>query len=193
MTGTTSFNEVFFTDVRVPTDQIVQQPGNGWRVANATLTHERGTLGGADVACGRIRRIIDMMHQETVAGERLIDNAVFRDQLIRLQARVQAMKLHGLRLLTYELKNEDPGLVQLVVKMQGCELSHQLASLAINIMGELGVLYEDSPYLRDGGQWQYDYMFDLGLIIGGGTAQVQKNIIAERGLGMPREPALAKI
>ncbi|MGO1501317.1 MAG: acyl-CoA dehydrogenase family protein [Marinobacter sp.] len=192
MTGTSSFNEVFFTDVRVPVDQIVQQPGEGWRVANATLKHERGTLGGADVAGSRIQKIIDMMHRETVAGERLIENAVFRDRLIRLQVRVQTMKLHGLRLLTHELKNEDPGLAQLVVKLQGCELSHQLAALAIDVMGELGILYDDSPHLRDGGRWQYDYMFDLGLIIGGGTAQVQKNIIAERGLGMPREPVLVR-
>ncbi len=60
--------------------------------------------------------------------------------------------------------------------------------LAIDALGELGVLYSDSPRLRSRGGWQRSYMFDLGLIIGGGTAQIQKNIIAERGLGMPREP-----
>ena len=55
-------------------------------------------------------------------------------------------------------------------------------------MGELGTLYEDSPHLRDGGSWQFTYMYFLGLIIGGGTSQIQKNIISERGLGLPREP-----
>ena len=55
-------------------------------------------------------------------------------------------------------------------------------------MGEIGILYEDSPYLRDKGTWQFIYMYFLGLIIGGGTSQIQKNIIAERGLGLPREP-----
>ena len=76
----------------------------------------------------------------------------------------------------------------LVVKLLGCELRYQLEGLAIDAQGELGVLYEDSPYLRDQGSWQQMYMFFLGLIIGGGTAQIQKNIISERGLGMPREP-----
>jgi hypothetical protein len=71
-------------------------------------------------------------------------------------------------------------------------LNHQLDGLGIDIMGELGVLYDDSPLLRDDGAWQANFMFDLGLIIGGGTAQIQKNIISERGLGMPREPKAAR-
>ena len=74
----------------------------------------------------------------------------------------------------------------------GCELNHQLAAFAIDALGELGILYSGSPHLRNAGNWQTSYMFDLGLIIGGGTAQIQKNIIAERGLGMPREPKAAK-
>ena len=188
MTGTSSFNEVFFDNVHAPVDQIVGQRGDGWRIANETLNHERGTLGGADVASSRLQAIVELMRRETLDGRRLIDNPVLRDRLLRLQARVLAMRLHGDRLLTTLLKGEDPGLSRLVVKLQGCELSHQLAGLAIDVMGELGILYTDSPYVRDEGAWQYHYMFDLGLIIGGGTAQIQKNIISERGLGMPREP-----
>ena len=64
----------------------------------------------------------------------------------------------------------------------------ELEGFAIDIMGEIGTLYEQSPLLRDGGSWQFIYMYFLGLIIGGGTSQIQKNIISERGLGMPREP-----
>jgi alkylation response protein AidB-like acyl-CoA dehydrogenase len=99
-----------------------------------------------------------------------------------------AMKYHGLRLVSAQLSGESPGLAALVVKLQGCEINHQLAALAIDALGELGVLYGDSARLRAHGAWQQRYMFDLGLIIGGGTAQIQKNIIAERGLGLPREP-----
>ena len=77
------------------------------------------------------------------------------------------------------------------VKLVGTELRHELEALAIDALGELGVLYRGSPLLRDEGFWQQHYMYDLGLIIGGGTAQIQKNIIAERGLGLPREPKLA--
>jgi hypothetical protein len=75
----------------------------------------------------------------------------------------------------------------MVVKLQGCELIHQVSALAIDVLEELGVLYDGSEFERAGGAWQKNYMFDLGLIIGGGTAQIQKNIIAERGLGMPRQ------
>jgi len=191
MTGAAEFNEVFFTDVRVPTSQIVGERGQGWQVANATLKHERGMLGDPNQAGARLKALIDIAKQETVGGERLIDNPVWRDRLLKLQARVYAMEFHGLRLLTARLKGENPGVAGLIVKLMGCELNHQLAAFAIDALGELGVLYGHSPHLRAGGVWQRSYMFDLGLIIGGGTAQIQKNIIAERGLGMPREPKLA--
>lgn len=192
MTGHAEFNEVFFTDVRVPKSQIVAGRGQGWYVANATLKHERGMLGDPNQAGTRLKEIIDLMNEETVGGERLIDNPVMRDRLMQLQARVLAMQFHGLRLLTAAQKNEDPGIARLIVKLQGCEINHQLAAFAIDVLGELGVLYGESPHLRAGGSWQHRYMFDLGLIIGGGTAQIQKNIISERGLGMPREPKVAK-
>jgi alkylation response protein AidB-like acyl-CoA dehydrogenase len=192
MTGAAEFNEVFFTDVRVPHTQIVGARGEGWRVANATLKHERGMLGDPGAAEGRLAAIIAMMKEETVDGERLIDNPLLLDRLMSLQARVLAMKFNGLRLITSQLAGESPGLAALIVKLQGCEINHQLAALAIDVLGELGVLYEDSPHLRAHGVWQHRYMFDLGLIIGGGTAQIQKNIIAERGLGMPREPKTAE-
>nr|RAV92411.1 acyl-CoA dehydrogenase [Aerococcus mictus] len=193
MTGHAEFNEVFFTDVRVPKTQIVGGRGQGWFVANATLKHERGMLGDPNQAGTRLKEIIALMNKETLDGQRLIDNPLFRDRLLQLQARVLAMQFHGLRLLTAATKGEDAGLARLIVKLQGCELNHQLAALAIDALGELGVLYGDSPHLRDDGSWQHRYMFDLGLIIGGGTAQIQKNIISERGLNMPREPKPAKV
>jgi alkylation response protein AidB-like acyl-CoA dehydrogenase len=102
------------------------------------------------------------------------------------------MQANGLRITTNRLKGETAGLAGLVVKLQGCELNHQIAGLAIDALGELGILYESGDHLRAGGSWQWRYMYDLGLIIGGGTAQIQKNIISERGLGMPRAPKQAR-
>jgi alkylation response protein AidB-like acyl-CoA dehydrogenase len=192
MTGRAEFNEVFFTDVRVPKKDVVGRRGQGWYVANATLRHERGMLGDPNQAGTRLRALIELMQSEDVDGRRLMDNPVLRDRLLKLQARVHAMEYHGLRLLTASLKGEDPGVARLIVKLMGCELNHQLAAFAIDALGELGMLYSASPHLRNGGNWQSSYMFDLGLIIGGGTAQIQKNIISERGLGMPREPKAAK-
>jgi alkylation response protein AidB-like acyl-CoA dehydrogenase len=192
MTGRAEFNEVFFTDVRVPKTSVVSGRGLGWMVANATLKHERGMLGDPNQAGTRLKAIVELMQEETVDGRRLMDNPVMRDRLLKLQARVHAMEYHGLRLLTAGLKGEDPGVARLIVKLMGCELNHQLAGFAIDALGELGMLYNGSPHLRNMGNWQSSYMFDLGLIIGGGTAQIQKNIISERGLGMPREPKPAK-
>jgi alkylation response protein AidB-like acyl-CoA dehydrogenase len=192
MTGGAEFNEVFFTDVRVPKDQVVGGRGRGWFVANTTLKHERGMLGDPNATEARLNALVELMKAETVDGQRIVDNPVFRDRLMQLQARVLAMKFNGLRLLTSAITGEGAGVAGLVVKLQGCELNHQLAALAIDALGELGVLYTDGPHLRAKGRWQWNYMFDLGLIIGGGTAQIQKNIIAERGLGLPREPSPAK-
>jgi alkylation response protein AidB-like acyl-CoA dehydrogenase len=192
MTGQAEFNEVFFTDVRVPKANVVGGRGRGWFVANTTLKHERGMLGDPNATEARLNSLIELMKSETVSGERLIDNPLLRDRLMQLQARVFAMKFNGLRLLTAAISGEPVGLAGLVVKLQGCELNHQIAALAIDALGEAGILYHDGPHLRAKGAWQRNYMFDLGLIIGGGTAQIQKNIISERGLGLPREPGPAK-
>ncbi len=192
MTGDSFFNEVFFTDCRVPTTEIVGKRGEGWYVANATLKHERGGLGDPNQAEGRFREILELMKTETIDGRRLIDIPSFRDRAMALQARVLAMKFNGMRVLSHNIKGEEPGLPRWIVKLQGCELNHQTAALAIDVMGELGILYDESPYVRNHGMWQHRYMMDLGLIIGGGTAQIQKNIIGERALGLPKEPKFDK-
>ena len=188
MTGHAEFNEVFFTDVRVPKSQIVGKRGEGWYVANATLTHERGMLGDPNQSATRLKEIIDLMQEETVNGERLIDNPVYLDRLMRLQARVLSMSFNSLRLLTASHKKIDAKMAKLIVKLNGCQLNHDLAGFAIDLLGELGTIYGRSNHDHGSGKWQWKYMFDLGLIIGGGTAQIQKNIISEAGLGMPREP-----
>lgn len=188
MAGSPNCNEVFFTDVRVPKNQIVGEPGQGWAVANATLKHERGMLGNPNAAKTRLLAIVELMKTETIDGKRMIDNPIFRDRLVKLQAEVYAMQANGMRVTTASLNGEGADMAGLVIKLQGCELNFQLAGLAIDVMGELGLLYGNTPRIRDKGSWQWRFMYDLGWIIGGGTAQIQKNIISERGLGMPREP-----
>ena len=189
MTLNASFNEVFFTDVRIPADNIVGERGQGWLVANITLVYERGSLGDPDVIVSRLNQLLDLMKTETIDGTRIIDKPVFRDRVMKIQGRVLAFQNHGLRLLSARLnKRKDVMLGIMILKLIGTELRHELESLAIDVMGELGTLYEDSPNLRGDGSWQFAYMMYLGLIIGGGTSQIQKNIIAERGLGLPKAP-----
>ena len=188
--GENSFNQVFFSDVRVPQTNVVGRRGEGWKIANTTLKHERSSLNAN--AEGLLLRLVKRMREETVDGAPAIASPVHRDRLMRLQARALAMKHHGMRMLTCSLKGESPGAAGLVVKLQNCQLSFEIAALALDVMGELGVLYDHAKYERERGFWQSFSMFSLGLIIGGGTAQIQKNIIAERGLGLPREPKPAK-
>jgi alkylation response protein AidB-like acyl-CoA dehydrogenase len=188
MTGESEFNEVFFSEARVPQTNVVGRRGEGWKIANTTLMHERNMLASSAVLDGGLRSLVRLMQREAHGGTRIIDQPVLRDRLLRLQSRVLAMKYHGMRMLTARLAGKSPGAAALVTKLAGCELSHQLQALGIDAMGELGTLYEGSPHERERGRWQSQHMFTLGLIIGGGTAQIQKNIISERGLGMPREP-----
>jgi alkylation response protein AidB-like acyl-CoA dehydrogenase len=192
MTGSANFNEVFFTNVRVPKSGVIYAPNKGWQVANATLTHERGMLGDPNATKARFIELVTLMKAESMNGRRLIDNPLLRDRLMKLQSEVYAMQANGLRIMTSRLRGESAGLAGLIVKLNGCDLNHEIARLAIDALGELGILYEGGDHLRADGSWQWRYMYDLGLIIGGGTAQIQKNIIAERGLEMPREPKLAK-
>ena len=189
MTLKAGFNEVFFDDVTVPEENLVAKRGEGWSVANSVLGHERGSLANPNATMNRLNTLINLMKEETIDGRRLIDVPSYRDRLLQVQGKVMAVQAHSLRLLSSKINpNQNVKLGGMIQKLVGTELRHELEGLAIDIMGELGTLYEDDPNIRDGGSWQFTYMYFLGLIIGGGTNQIQKNIISERGLGMPREP-----
>ena len=189
MTLQAGFNEVFFTDVTIPGKNIVGKRGEGWAVANATLGHERGSLANPNATMNRLNMLINRMKKETIDGKKLIEIPMYRDRLLKIQGKIMAFQSHALRILSSKLNpGQDVKIGKMIQKLVGTELRHELEGLGIDIMGELGTLYEDSPYLRDGGSWQFTYMYYLGLIIGGGTNQIQKNIISERGLGLPREP-----
>ena len=191
MTGDSDFNELFLTDVKIPAANIVGKRGEGWKVANATLGHERGSLADPNVTLNRLNSLIELMKSETIDGQRVIDKPTFRDRLLSIQGRVLAQQSNALRILSSQINpNQEATLSKFIVKLQGTELRHELEGLAIDVMGEMGTLYEQSPHLRDGGIWQMHYMYYLGLIIGGGTNQIQKNIISERALGMPKEPKI---
>jgi alkylation response protein AidB-like acyl-CoA dehydrogenase len=173
MTGDAGFNEVFLEDARVPRENLVGPLHQGWQVANSTLRHERNMLGSSartQQLFAGVRRVAKMSRRS--------DDPEIRQRLAALAIRVEALRLHAYRELTDDLHGRPPGIAASVTKLVGTELNHDIATLALELLGPNG--------LAPKGLWAFEFMFTLGMIIGGGTSQIQKNIISERGLGMPR-------
>ena len=190
MTGRAEFNEVFFTDVRVPADQIVLGRGKGWYVANVTLKHERSMIGNAEKMTTRLEQLIALLKSRNLLG-----TTEYRDRLLKLQGEVLAWKAHNLRLLTEAAQGVDSGVKRMIIKYGGTMLGFRLASLAIDALGTDGLPFEsagEDAEDDDATTWNIDYLYDVGLMIGGGSNNIQKNIISERGLDMPREPKVAR-
>jgi alkylation response protein AidB-like acyl-CoA dehydrogenase len=191
MTGDAGFNEVFFEDVRVPRENLVGQLNNGWQVANATLAHERNMLGSTMRTQQTFQKLLRLARTQRRNGGPASADPVIRQRLADLALRVETMKLEAYRQLTNTLRGRPAGISASVSKLVTTELNHDIARTALDILGSYGPLGKKDPRVRDAGIWPLDFMYSLGLIIGGGTSQIQKNIIAERGLGMPKEPRLA--
>jgi alkylation response protein AidB-like acyl-CoA dehydrogenase len=187
MTGDAGFNEVFLEDVEVPVAHVVGQLNQGWQVANATLRHERNMLGSSARTQQLLAELLRLARTRRRAGRRAADDPVVRQRLAALAIRVEAMRLHALRQLTDALHGRPPGLGAAVTKLATTELNHDLARTALDLLGSYGPLAATAARAVAGGLWPFEFMFTLGMIIGGGTSQVQKNIISERGLGMPRQ------
>lgn len=186
MTGDAGFNEVFFDNVRVPRANLVGELNQGWMVANATLFHERNMLGSTTRTQLMMQNVIRLAQSRQRYGKPAAQDPVIRQKLADLLTRVEAMKYHSYRQLTTELRGKAHGLSAMVNKLVGTELNHDICALALEVLGSYAPLNRGSAYVVDNGVWPYEFMFTLGLVIGGGTSQIQKNIISERGLGMPK-------
>jgi alkylation response protein AidB-like acyl-CoA dehydrogenase len=186
MTGDAGFNEVFFEDVRVPRANLVGELNGGWQVANATLVHERNMLGSSTRTQQMFQGLLRLARNVRRNGGPASADPVVRQRLADLLLRVEAMRYHAYRNLTDVIRGRTPGISASVNKLVSTELNHDIAALAIELAGSYGPLARTCRRAPDRGLWPYEFMFTLGLVIGGGTSQIQKNIISERGLGMPR-------
>jgi len=176
MTGDADFNEVFFDNVRVPAENLVGQRGQGWLVSRSTLKHERAFDG-----------LVMLARALVVHGRPAIQDPVVRSRLAELEARLLANEYQGYRLLTLSARGEEPGLAGLVMKLASTTLGHDIAKLAMDVIGDRALLAPGEPNAPAMGMFGTAYMWSLGVLIAGGTANIQRNIIAERGLGLPRD------
>jgi alkylation response protein AidB-like acyl-CoA dehydrogenase len=180
ITGHPEFNEIFFTDVQVPKENLLGEIGGGWQVAMTTLLHERGTLGFAlaatlDVA---VRRLI------ALARERNVADPILRDRIAREWIELQALRYTNYRALTTLEKTGVPGPEGSASKLVWSENNQRLTKLALEILGSHAQLTDGGG--EGDGYWQYQQLRSRGNTIEAGTSEILRNIVAERVLGLPR-------
>lgn len=191
ITGEAEFNEVFFDDVRVPEDMRLGQEGQGWRIALTTLLFER-VLGDVVMAAAYRKNIdlmIEMARQRKRAGEPVIEDPIFRQQLAQAYIEIMVLKYHGLRSLSQQLQGGVPGPEGSIGKLLWSEPNQRICEVAIGMQGPNGQIMDGSPWSIQDGYWQYNFLRAKGNTIEAGTSEILRNIIAERVLGLPKDAA----
>ncbi|MGH3327271.1 MAG: acyl-CoA dehydrogenase family protein [Streptomycetales bacterium] len=180
LTGHAEFNEIFFTDVRVPGTSMLGGPGEGWQVAMTTLLHERGTLGFALVSAldRQVTRLVEAARETGPDGRRAAEDPLVRDAVAGEWIELQALRFTNYRALTALVKTGVPGPEGSVAKLAWSEAHQRLTRLAVSLQGLGGQL--------DGGYWQHHQLRSRGNTIEAGTSEILRAIIAERVLGLPR-------
>jgi alkylation response protein AidB-like acyl-CoA dehydrogenase len=186
ITGDPEFNEIFFTDVRVPRESMLGAPGDGWNVAMTTLLHERGTLGFALTASleASVNHLVKLAGQTAPDGTRPADDPLVRDAVAQCWIDLQALRFTNYRSLTALQKTGVPGPEGSVAKLHWSETNQRLTKLAISLQGLAGQLDADGAVWN--GFWQYHQLRSRGNTIEAGTSEILRNIIAERVVGLPR-------
>jgi alkylation response protein AidB-like acyl-CoA dehydrogenase len=192
VTGESHFNEVFLNDARTPADHIVGKRGEGWNVSRTTLKHERNMIGSASQQT--FDSLLRLAKKAKLDGRPALEDPLLRERVAALEAWVWAQRYAGYYQTTCGLNGSDPGLLPLVNKLLSTDIGHEISAVALELIGDASML---EPFAPGGGsrgneRWMNQFMGSLGTAIAGGTSNIQRNIIAERGLGLPREEAADK-
>jgi alkylation response protein AidB-like acyl-CoA dehydrogenase len=193
MTGSADFNEVFFDGARTPREWIVGRRGEGWQVSRTTLKHERNSIGNAELARMQFEALVGLARKARRGGRPAVEDAEVRQRLARIEGYVQAHVYSGYRQLTDDLRGRSPGTLGLMNKLNYTNIGQEIAKLSLDLLGDGGLL-DPTGHEREPGEpprgaegWLIHYMSSLGVAIAGGTANIQRNVIGERGLGLPRD------
>jgi alkylation response protein AidB-like acyl-CoA dehydrogenase len=181
--GEERFCEVFLTDARTPVEWTVGPVGEGWRVSKSTLKHERVSIGGVE----RIpfEQLLKLARIQTIGGRPAIEHPRIRERLATIDGAREALRHSQARQLAMRTVGQEPGLIDLVSKLFLTNILHDVSRLARDLMGDASLL---QPLGRAGAEkWNNQFMGSLGTAIAGGTSNIQRNIIAERGLNLPRQ------
>lgn len=192
MEGDDTFYEFFFDDAETPVSWQVGERGQGWYVSRTTLKHERAAIGGADGLGRQFAKLVELAKEMGRADDPLV-----RDRLVEIEGRVMSHRYSSFRLFSCQAAGVDPGPVQLMMKLLLTEIGHDIALLAQELIGEQGLIEPSEAGTRSGAsarrgpnKWLDQIMGSLGNSIAGGASNIQRNIIGERGLGLPRDLAL---
>jgi alkylation response protein AidB-like acyl-CoA dehydrogenase len=187
ITGHAEFNETFFDNVRVPRANVVGDINDGWRIAMTTLTYERGisTLATQVRMKQQLNAMIDYARTTRHNGQTLSQDPVLRQQLAAAHIRVEIMLLNLYRGITTQLRGRPPGPEASLTKLYWSELDKWMQELGMTLQGPYAQLMRESKYAVEG-DWQYNFLRSRAGTIYSGTSEIQKNIIGERVLGLPK-------
>ena len=178
------FNETFFTNAVVPNDQVVGQVNEGWKVAITLLSFERASVAGSAFTLQKqLDQLVDYCRTETRCGVPLIKDPLVRSRLADYHSRGQAARLNVYRHITQQLLTGRPGPEGSMDKYYCSELQKELLGFAASLVGPGTAIWPD--WHTD--SWQQEYLSSFGMTIAGGTSEIQKNIVAERILGLPKD------
>ena len=186
ITGGHTFNEVFFTDVRIPDDLRVGPEHDGWSLAKVTLGNERVSLSSGGALWGMGPAAGDLLDE--VRGHGRVEDPLLRERLADLHIEAELLRLIRLRTVTAAIKGEPPGPEASIRKILADEHGQKIMALAKDLAGPHGTLTGKGPFGGPDLQgWDFGFLFSQALTIGGGTGDVQRNILAERVLGLPHD------
>jgi alkylation response protein AidB-like acyl-CoA dehydrogenase len=198
ISGGAEFNEVFFSNVRVPQENLVGELNVGWQIAQTTLSYERGgnTLGRVSRQLAQFHRLLEVASVLRLDGTRAIDDPIIRQKLGQMYTEIEVLRYSSLRLLSLLEKGHRPGPESSATKLAYSEMDKRHQELILEILGPYGQLFAGEPddlALQPGtefgepGTWAFAFARARAATIAAGTSEIQKNIIGERVLGLPKE------